>query len=248
MFFFLHVLKKELSNFNDVPRAKRTKYVSSILSRREIDAIIANLDYPYSLVARLLYGCGLRLTEGLDIRIRDLDFDEGLVTVSGKGPKFRKVLLPRKVIAEMKQHLEQVKNLHTHDLDKGYAGVFMPDLLEKKYKNSAREFAWQFFFPAKELTGIPGTQTYRRYHLHETHVRKAVKAAATKAQILKKATPHTFRHSFATHLLKAGYELRTVQELSGHSDIRTTMIYMKTLSHPHPKEVKSPYDIDNTGL
>ncbi len=168
---------------------------------------------------------------------------EGIATIYGKGRKFRKVLLPEKVIPEMKEHLERVKNLHTLDLKEGFIGVFMPDLLEKKYKNSAKEFAWQFFFPAKELTRIPGTKNFRRYHLHETHVQKAVKAAATKAQIPRNATPHTFRHSFATHLLKLGYDIRTVQELLGHSDVRTTMVYTQTLRYPRPKEIKSPYDM-----
>jgi integron integrase len=248
LFFFRHVLKKEFGDFKGIPRAKKTRYVPSILSRKEIDAIIANLDYPYSLVAKLLYGCGLRLTEGLSIRVQDIDFEEGIVTVFGKGRKFRKVLLPKKIIPEMKAHLDRVKNLHNRDLAGGFDGVFMPGLLENKYKNSAKEFAWQFFFPAKELTFVPETRSYRRFHLHETHVQKAVKAAALKAQILRRATPHTFRHSYATHLLKAGYDIRTVQELLGHSDVRTTMIYTQTLRHLQPKEVKSPYDIDDAEL
>ena len=166
----------------------------------------------------------------------------------GKGRKFRKAFLPRKTITELKGHLERVGNLHAQDLDEGYSGVFMPGQLEKKYKNSAKEFAWQFFFSAKQLTRIPGTKTYRRYHLHDTHVQKAVKAAAIKAQIPRRATPHTFRHSFATHLLKAGYDIRTVQELLGHSDVRTTMVYTQTLKYLRPNEIKSPYDIDDAGL
>lgn len=192
LFFYRHVLKKEFGDFKDIPRAKRTKYVPSVLSRKEIDHIIKNLDYPYTLVVKLLYGCGLRLTEGLNIRVKDIDFEEGIVTIFGKGRKFRKVLLPKKVIADLKKHLERVKNLHTRDLKSGYMGVFMPGQLERKYKKSAKEFAWQFFFPAKELTRIPDTQNYKRYHLHETHVQKAVRAAALKAQISRRATPHTF--------------------------------------------------------
>ncbi len=198
------------------------------------------MEYPYTLVVKLLYGCGLRLTEGLNLRIRDFDFEEGIATIYRKGRKSRKVLLPKKVIPETKEHLERVKNLHTLDLKEGFSGVFMPDLLEKKYKKSAKEFAWQFFFPAKELTRIPGTKTFRRYHLHETHVQKAVKSAAARAQISRKATPHTFRHSFATHLLKAGYDIRNVQELLGHSNVRTTMLYTQGLRHPRPKGIKVP--------
>ena len=248
LFFYRYILKKEFGDFKDIPRAKRTKYAPAILSRKEIDDIIDNLEYPMSLVIKLLYGCGLRLTEGLSLRVQDFDFDEGIITVYGKGRKFRKAFLPRKTITELKGHLERVGNLHAQDLDEGYSGVFMPGQLEKKYKNSAKEFAWQFFFPAKQLTRIPGTKTYRRYHLHDTHVQKAVKAAAIKAQIPRRATPHTFRHSFATHLLKAGYDIRTVQELLGHSDVRTTMVYTQTLRYLRPNEIKSPYDIDDAGL
>ena len=248
LFFYMHVLKKEFGSFKDIPRAKRTKCLPAILSRKEIDDIIDNLEYPYTLVVKLLYGCGLRLTEGLNLRIRDFDFVEGIATIYGKGGKFRKVLLPKKVTAEMKEQLERVKNLHELDLKAGYSGVFMPDLAEKKYSRSAKEFDWQFFFPAKGLTRIPGTRTLRRYRLHETHVQKAVKAAAAKAQIHGKATPHTFRHSFATHLLKAGYDIRTVQELLGHSDVRTTKIYTQILKSSRAKDVISPYDIEDAEL
>jgi integron integrase len=248
LFFYRHVLKKEFGDFKDIPRAKKTKYTPSILSRKEIDVIINNLKYPYPLVVKLLYGCGLRLTEGLNLRVRDFDFDEGIITIYGKGRKFRKVLLPQKIISELKEHLKRVKILHAHDLKEGYSGVFLPELIDKKYKNSATEFAWQFFFPAKELTRIPGTSTFRRYHLHESHVQKAVRTAAKKAQIAKNATPHIFRHSFATHLLKAGYDIRTVQELLGHSDVRTTMIYTQTLRYSRPTEIKSPYDMEEKEL
>ncbi|NIR48971.1 integron integrase [candidate division KSB1 bacterium] len=245
LFFYRYILRKEFGDFKNIPRAKRTKYAPSILSRKEIDDIIDNLEYPISLVVKLLYGCGLRLTEGLNLRVQDFDFDERIITVYGKGRKFRKVLLPHKIITELQEHLERVRNLHTQDLNDGYDGVFMPGQLEKKYKNSATEFAWQFFFPAKQLTRIPDTNTFRRYHLHESYVQKAVKAAAIKAQIRRKATPHTFRHSFATHLLKSGYDIRTVQELLGHNDVRTTMVYTQTLRSLRPKEIKSPYDIDD---
>ena len=198
LFFYRYVLRIEFGDFKDIPRAKRTKYVPSVLSRKEIDDIIDNLEYPYSLVVKLLYGCGLRLNEGLNLRVRDFDFDEGIMTIYGKGRKFRKVLLPKRVIPELKDHFKRVKNLHSQDLKSGYSGVFMPLQLEKKYKNSAKEFFWQFFFPAKKVTLIPGTNTIRRYHLHETHVQKAVKVAATEAQIPKNATPHIFRHSFVS--------------------------------------------------
>jgi len=248
LFFFRHVLDKDFGDFKGIPRAKKTKYVPSVLSRKEIDTIINHLEYPYDIVVKLLYGCGLRLTECLNIRVQDINFEEGIVTVFGKGRKFRKVLLPKKILPEMRTHLERVKKLHTRDLKEDYDGVFMPDLLDKKYKNGAKELRWQFFFPARKLTRIPGAKAYRRFHLHETHVQKAVRKAVREAEIPRRATPHTFRHSYATHLLKAGYDIRTVQELLGHSDVRTTMIYTQTLRHPQPKEVLSPYDIDDSEL
>ncbi|MDW7680190.1 MAG: integron integrase [bacterium] len=248
LFFYRYVLKKEFGNFQNVPRAKRTKYTPTVLSRKEIDTIIDNLDSPYDLVIKLLYGCGLRLTEGVNLRVQDFDFDDGKLTVYGKGRKFRKVVLPKKIIPALKEQLEHVKQMHQQDLKNKYDGAFIPGQLEKKYKNIATEFGWQFFFPAIQLTRIPGTKKYRRYHLHESHVQKAVKAAARKAQIPRRATPHTFRHSYATHLLKSGYDIRTVQELLGHSDVRTTMIYTQMLEYPKPKEMRSPYDIDDEDL
>jgi len=248
LFFYRHVRKKEYGDVSGVPRAKKTKYVPAVLSRKEIDAIIKNLLYPYDLLVKLLYGCGLRLNEALNLRVRDFDFDEGIITIFGKGRKFRKVLLPKKILAELAVHLERLEKLYQRDLDAGFHGVFMPDLLEDRHKNSAREFGWQFFFPAKQMTPVPGDNTLRRYHLHETHVQKAVKAAAVQARIVKNATPHTFRHSFATHLLKAGYDIRTIQELLGHSDVRTTMIYTHALRASQPKEVLSPYDIGDNEI
>lgn len=243
LFFFRFVLKKEYGDFSGIPRAKRSRYVPTVLSRKEIDAILEHLDYPYDLVVKLLYGCGLRLHEAMNLRVRDFDFEERLITVFGKGQKFRKVILPQSLLPELQDHLERVKHLHDLDLQKGFDGVFMPDLVDLKHKNSARELGWQFFFPAKQLTPLADGATWRRYHLHETHVQRAVKAAATAAKIPRNATPHTFRHSFATHLLKAGYDIRTVQELLGHSDVRTTMIYTHALKLSRPIVVKSPYDI-----
>ncbi|MDZ7721660.1 MAG: integron integrase [candidate division KSB1 bacterium] len=244
LFFFRHVLDKEFSHFDNISHAKRTKYTPTVLSRKEIDDILVNLNYPFNLIVQLLYGCGLRLNEVINLRVHDFDFDNGTLTVFGKGRKFRKVLLPKKIIPDLQEHLRRVKKLHKQDLSNNYSGVFMPDQVELKYKNSAKELAWQFFFPAKQLTRIPDTKTCRRYHLHESHVQKAVKAAVNKAQIPRRATPHTFRHSFATHLLKAGYDIRTVQNLLGHRDVRTTMIYTQILECPHSKKIKSPLDMN----
>ena len=243
LFFFRHVLHKEFGKIDGVVRAKRKRYIPVVLSREEIDAIVGNLKYPYDLVVKLLYGCGLRLSECLNLRIQNFNFDARILTVhDGKGKKDRTVPLPETIIPELKTHLESVIELHQNDLASGYAGAFLFDLLEKKYKNAAKELIWQWFFPAKTLTFVPETSEYRRYHLHERHVQKAIKRAVRKAKICKRATAHTFRHSFASHLLQANYDIRTIQELLGHSDVRTTMIYTHTVKSVTIKEVKSPLD------
>lgn len=243
LFFFRHVLNREFGKIDGVVRAKRRPYIPVVLSREEVDVIMANLKYPYDLVAKLLYGCGLRLSECLNLRMQSFNFDFGILTVhNGKGKKDRTVPLPQTIMPDIKEHLEKVKALHDKDLDEGYAGAFMFDLIEKKYKSCAREFVWQWFFPARILTFVPDTSEYRRYHLHERHVQKAIKRAVNKAKICKRATAHTFRHSFASHLLQANYDIRTVQELLGHSDVRTTMIYTHTIKSQTTKEAKSPLD------
>jgi len=243
LFFFRHILKTQFGEIKDVPRAKRKPYIPVVLSRPEIDTIVANLSHPYELVVNLLYGCGLRLSECLNLRINSFNFDNLILTVhDGKGQKDRTVPLPEKIIPDLKKHLDLVISLHENDLASGYAGAFMFDQLEKKYKNAAKELIWQWFFPSKTLTLLPDTQEYRRYHLHDTHVQKAIKRAVKKAKILKRASAHTFRHSFASHLLQANYDIRTIQELLGHSDIKTTMIYTHTLKSMTIKEAKSPLD------
>jgi integron integrase len=243
LFFFRHVLKTEFGEIKDVPRAKRRPYIPVVLSRQEVDAIIAALSPPYDLVAKLLYGCGLRLFEGTKLRVQDFNFDGRILTVhDGKGKKDRTVPMPEKIIPELKAHLESVITLHEKDLESGYAGTFLDNSLGKKYKNAARELGWQWFFPAKTLTFVAEENGYRRYHLHETHVQKALRQAVKKARIIKRASAHTFRHSFASHLLQANYDIRTIQELLGHSDVRTTMIYTHTIKSTTNKEKRSPLD------
>ncbi|MBW1804523.1 MAG: integron integrase, partial [Deltaproteobacteria bacterium] len=225
LFFYRHVLKKDFGDQKDVPRAKKRPYIPVVLSREEVDWIIENLRYPYHLVVNLLYGCGLRLFECLNLRVGSFNFDTGILTVhDGKGQKDRTVPLPEKIIPELKAHLESVIDLYQEDLKAGYSGPFLPAALEQKYKNAARELIWQWFFPAKTLTLVPEAKELRRYHLHESHVQKALRSVVKKSRIPKRATAHTFRHSFASHLLQANYDIRTIQELLGHSDVRTTMM------------------------
>ena len=243
LFLFRHVLKIEFGEIKDIPRAKRRPYIPTVLSRKEVDAIIKGLKDPYDLVAKLLYGCGLRISECVRLRVQDLNFDHRILTVhDGKGKKDRTVPLPETILPELKAQLEYVVTLHQKDLEAGYAGTFLMGSQEKKYKNAAKELAWQWFFPGKTLTFIAESNEYRRYYLHHTHVQKAIKKAVNRAKIPKRASAHTFRHSFASHLLLANYDIRTVQQLLGHSDVRTTMIYTHTIQSRTIKEAKSPLD------
>ena len=242
LFLFRHVLKKDFGDLSDVPRAKRSRYIPVVLSRQEIDIILSHLEYPFDTVVSLLYGCGLRLFECLSLRVQNFNFADGILTVHGKGDKDRTVPLPRKLIPKLKAQLEVVRELHDKDLAAGYAGVFLPDSLEKKYPAAAKDFIWQWFFPQTGLTLIPGTKEYRRYHLHESKAQGALKKAARMAKLTKRVKSHTFRHSFATHLLQANYDIRTIQTMLGHADVRTTMIYTHCVPSKTAKEAKSPMD------
>ncbi|MEW6586271.1 MAG: integron integrase [Nitrospirota bacterium] len=242
LFLFRHVLKKDFGDMRNVPRAKKSKYIPVVLSRREIEAVLEHLYYPYNLVIKLLYGCGLRLFECLQLRVQSFNLDEGILTIHGKGKKDRTVPLPQAIIPELTAQFEIVKKLHDADLAAGYTGVFLDDQLEKKYPSAGKDFIWQWFFPQKTLTPIPDKQELRRYHLHETHVQLALYEAVRRAKLTKRVTSHTFRHSFATHLLQANYDIRTIQTLLGHSDVRTTMIYTHCVPSRTVKEAKSPLD------
>jgi integron integrase len=243
LFFYRHILQKEFGKIDGVVRAKQKPYIPVVLSREEIESILKFLEPPYDLVVKLLYGCGLRLFECLGLRVHCMNFDAGILTVhDGKGQKDRTVPLPETILPELREHLESLKDFHQRDLKRKYAGVFLVNALEQKYKNAAKEFIWQWFFPAKQLTYENKAGEYRRYHLHGTHVQKAIKEAVSKSRICKRATAHTFRHSFASHLLQANYDIRTIQELLGHSDVRTTMVYTHTIKSRTIKEAKSPLD------
>jgi integron integrase len=243
LFFYRHVLKREFGKMDGVVRAKRKPYIPVVLSREEINAILLHLAAPYDLIVKLLYGCGLRLSECLQLRVNCFNLDAGVLTIhDGKGQKDRTVPLPESIIPELLSQLKSIKALHKRDLDRKFAGVFLMNRLGKKYKNAPKQLGWQWFFPAKQLTYVKADREYRRYHLHITHVQKAIKQAVVKAQICKRASAHTFRHSFASHLLQANYDIRTIQELLGHGDVRTTMIYTHTVKSMTIKEAKSPLD------
>ena len=245
LFLFKQVLKKEFGEINGVVRAKRKTYIPTVLSRNEIDLIFDYLDDPVDLIAKLLYGCGLRLFECLNLRVQNFNFDEGILTIhDGKGKKDRTVPIPNSIVPDLQNQLQKVVVIHEADLKAKYSGTFLPDQLGNKYKNAAKEFVWQWFFPAQSLTSLTNAEEKRRYHIHESVVQKAIKKAVGSARITKRATAHTFRHSFASHLLKANYDIRTIQELLGHSDIRTTMIYTHTVQSRTLKQTKSPLDFD----
>ncbi|MBX3616722.1 integron integrase [Nitrosomonas sp.] len=249
LFLFKHVLEKEFGKVEGVVRAKRRPYIPVVLSRNEVDRIVKHLEYPYDLVVKLLYGCGLRLFECLKLRIQDVNIEMKVLTIhDGKGQKDRTLPLPLVLLSDLEAQRESVMRLHQEDLAAGYAGTFLPNALSEKYKNAPKELVWQWLFPAKTLTLIPGTQEYRRYHLHETHVQKAIKQAVRKSHIPKRASAHTFRHSFASHLLQANYDIRTIQELLGHSDLKTTMIYTHTVQSVTIKQAKSPLDFNKNEI
>lgn len=243
LFFFRHSLQKEFGKIDGVVRAKRRPYIPTVLSREEIDILVEGLEDQYKLIIQLLYGCGLRLFECLTLRVHCLNFDAGLLTVhDGKGKKDRSVPLPSVLTSELRGQLQQVKKLHAQDLEKGYGGVFLANAIDRKYKNASREFTWQWLFPARQLTRDKSSGELKRYHLHQTHVQKALRRAVNQACLTKRVTAHTFRHSFASHLLQNNYDIRTIQELLGHSDVRTTMIYTHTVKSVTLKDKKSPLD------
>ena len=191
----------------------------------------------------LMYGCGLRLSEASNLRVQNFNFDTGILSVQfGKGGKSRMIPLPKKIFSRIMEQLEFVKKLHQEDLQNAYNGVFMPGLFDKKAKNAAKELVWQWFFPAHGLTYVEAEKGYRRYHLHETKIQEAVKDASRRAAIPKRVSPHTLRHTFATHLLQANFDIRQIQQMLGHSDIRTTMIYTHCIVSD-TKPLKSPLDL-----
>ncbi|MBE9016361.1 integron integrase [Chroococcidiopsis sp. CCALA 051] len=242
LFLYKEVLKQNLDLKVDAVRAKQTRYLPTVLTKEEVLAIIKQLSGVYQLVIKLLYGTGLRLTEGLQLRVKDVDFAQQQIIVrDGKGMESRVTMLPASIAEELKMHLQGVKLLHQQDLQKGYGSVYLPFALERKYPEAKYEWIWQFVFPSGNISQDPRSGEVRRHYLHESGLQKALKKAVQDAKINKKVGCHTFRHSFATHLLQNGYDIRTVQELLGHKDVKTTMIYTHVLNRGG-KGVRSPLD------
>jgi integron integrase len=242
LFLYRHVLHIELDAPIYALRAKRAVSLPTVLSKNEVNQLLNGMQGLHQLMARLLYGCGLRLMECLRLRIKDIDFEQSQVVVrEKKGEKDRLTLLPASLVEPLRAQVAFVQKQHERDLADGYGSVELPFALARKYPNADKELAWQYVFPSGRLSTDPRTGITRRHHLDPSGLQRAVKAAAKLAKINKPVSPHTFRHCFATHLLEAGYDIRTVQELLGHKDVKTTMIYTHVLNRG-PKAVRSPLD------
>jgi len=242
LFLYREVLEIQLAWLDNVTQAKAPKRLPVVLTVAEVQAVLSRLSGTHLLIASLLYGGGMRLMEAVRLRVKDVDFARHEIIVrEGKGFKDRVTMLPEAVVASLKAHLARVKALHEEDLTQGFGEVYLPFALDKKYPNAGREWGWQYVFPSKNLSVDPRSGKTRRHHVDEKGVQRAVKQAVRDAGLTKSATPHTFRHSFATHLLQNGYDIRTVQELLGHSDVSTTMIYTHVLNKGG-KGVVSPLD------
>ena len=241
-FLYQQVLRLPLEEEIMPSPAKRTRRLPVVLSKREALMIINELTGVHRLIVQLLYGSGLRISECLRLRVKDVDFQRRELTVRmGKGRKDRVTVLPDRVISALKRQLEQVRLVHEQDLAEGYGKVSLPRALSRKYPKADREWIWQYVFPSTQRSRDPRSGDIKRHHLDPSSIRRDIKAAAKKAGVNKRVTPHVFRHSFATHLLEDGYDIRTVQELLGHSDVKTTMIYTHVLNKGG-KGVKSPLD------
>lgn len=242
LFLYRHVLQVELTGPVDAIRARKDRRLPTVLTKGEVQRLFDQMAGLHQLMAQLLYGSGMRIMECIRLRIQDLEFARQQIMVRDtKGNQDRVTLLPQRLIPPLQQHLHEVKRLHDQDLAQGHGAVYLPYALARKYPHAPTEWRWQYLFPADRLSVDPRSHAIRRHHVDEGGLQKSVRRAAQAARIDKHVTPHTLRHSFATHLLEAGYDIRTVQELLGHKDVKTTMIYTHVLNKG-PLAVRSPLD------
>jgi integron integrase len=242
LFLYRHVLQQPLPESIDAVRARQSKHLPTVLSTEEIQRLLQYLEGTHQLLAKLLYGAGLRVKEGLRLRVKDLDFAQYQIIVrDAKGNQDRMTMLPNRLVEQLHAHLVQVKQTHQNDLSLGYGAVYLPFALERKSPHANRDWLWQYVFPAASRSVDPRSGETRRHHLDDGALQRSLKRAAQQAEIPKKVSCHTLRHSFATHLLQNGYDIRTVQELLGHKDVKTTMIYTHVLNKGG-RGVRSPLD------
>jgi integron integrase len=243
LFLYRNVLKLDPPWIDNIVRARQPKRLPTVLSHEEVAAILGRIEGTAQLIVLLLYGTGMRILECLRLRIQDVDFDLGHITIrKGKGNKDRITLLPDACRERLRDHLIRVREIHENDLAEGFGRVHLPEALARKYPSAPADWRWQYVFPAGSRGTDPRTNSIRRHHLHESVVRKAIYAAVRHCGLAKKVSCHTFRHSFATHLLMSGYDIRTIQELLGHKDVRTTMIYTHVLNKSGGRGIVSPAD------